>query len=63
MKRKKGKRSWLKVCILFALLSIIAPQVEAHNLWLGLNHYSHSVGGTAKVFLYLAHSLPFDDFG
>jgi uncharacterized GH25 family protein len=63
MKRKKGKRSWLKVCILVIALSIIAPQAEAHNLWLGLNHYSHTVGGTAKVFLYLAHSLPFDDFG
>ncbi len=63
MKREREKRSWLNVCILAILLSLIASQVKAHNLWLGLNHYSHTVGETAKVFLYLAHSLPFADLG
>ena len=60
---KKGKKSWLNVCTLVILLSLIASQAKAHNLWLALDHYSHRVGGTAKVFLYLAHSLPFADLG
>ena len=60
---KKEQRSWLKVCILVVLLSVIASQAKAHNLWLALDHYSHRFGETAKVFLYLAHSLPFDNLG
>jgi uncharacterized GH25 family protein len=63
MKKEKQQKSWLKVCILVVLLSVIASQAKAHNLWLALDHYSHRVGGTAKVFLYLAHSLPFDNLG
>jgi len=63
MKKEKEQRSWLKVCILVVLLSVIVSQAKAHNLWLALDHYSHRVGDTAKVFLYLAHSLPFDDLG
>ncbi|MEA3458462.1 MAG: hypothetical protein U9R21_07275, partial [Candidatus Thermoplasmatota archaeon] len=63
MKKEKEQRSWLKVCILVVLLLIIASQAKAHNLWLALDHYSHRVGENAKVFLYLAHSLPFADLG
>lgn len=47
--------------MLIILLLIVVPQARAHNLWLGLDHYYHRVGETAKVFLYLAHSLPFAD--
>jgi uncharacterized GH25 family protein len=64
MKREKEKKSYLSICILVILLSFITSQANAHNLWIALDHYSQRVGGTAKVFLYLAHSsLPFDDLG
>jgi len=61
MKRIKEQKSLFKVFLLVISLLIIVPQVKAHNLWLGLDHYRHKVGDTAKVFLYLAHSLPFAD--
>ena len=63
MKTEKEKRGWLKGCMLIISLIIFAPQAIAHNLWLGLNHYDQNVGDTAKVFLYMAHSLPFADLG
>jgi len=63
MKTEKEKRRWLQGCILIILLLIFAPQASAHNLWLGLDHYDQRKGDTAKVFLYLAHSLPFADLG
>ena len=63
MKTEKEKRRWLQGCILIISLLIFGPQASAHNLWLGLDHYDQKVGGTAKVFLYLAHSLPFADLG
>ncbi|PXF57889.1 MAG: hypothetical protein C4B58_08230 [Deltaproteobacteria bacterium] len=63
MKRGKKKLSWLTGFILVISLSMITLPANAHNLWLGLDHYDHQVGGTAKVFLYLAHSLPFADLG
>lgn len=62
MKRKREHSVWwLKGCILIVLFLIVIPQARAHNLWLGLDHYRHSIGETATVFLYLAHSLPFAD--
>ncbi len=48
------------VIVVIVLLLSVSP-LSAHNLWLGLDHYDQKVGGTAKVFLYLAHSLPFAD--
>ena len=63
MQREKGKTLWLKGSILVILLLMVASEVSGHNLWLGLDHYFQRVGGTAKVFLYLAHSLPFADLG
>ena len=59
MERQRKQKGLLKGFLLIILLLIIVPQVKAHNLWLGLDHYLHKVGDTAKVFLYLAHSLPF----
>ena len=63
MKRKmKGKKlSGFVIAVIVLLLAV--SQSSAHNLWLGLDHYDQKVGGTAKVFLYLAHSLPFADLG
>ena len=56
----KGKiLSGFVIGIMFLLL-FVSPS-PAHNLWLGLDHYDQKVGGSAKVFLYLAHSLPFAD--
>jgi len=63
MKTQKEKRAWLKGCLLVISLLIVPMQARAHNLWLGLDHYNQKVGDTAKVFLYLAHSLPFADLG
>jgi hypothetical protein len=63
MKTQKEKRAWLKGCLLVISLLIVPMQAGAHNLWLGLDHYDQKVGDTAKVFLYLAHSLPFADLG
>jgi uncharacterized GH25 family protein len=63
MKTQKEKRAWLRGCILIISLLIAPMQASAHNLWLGLDHYDQKVGDTAKVFLYLAHSLPFADLG
>lgn len=61
MKRgKKGKVGFIGLMLMVSLI-IVVPQAEAHNLWLGLDHYYHGVGETAKIFLYLAHSLPFAD--
>ena len=59
MNRQKEQKGLLTGFLLIISLLIIVPQVKAHNLWLGLDHYRHKVGDTAKVFLYLAHSLPF----
>jgi uncharacterized GH25 family protein len=47
--------------ILVIALFFSVSQTSAHNLWIGLDHYDQNVGDTAKVFLYLAHSLPFAD--
>jgi uncharacterized GH25 family protein len=63
MKTKEAKRLWLKGSVLVISLLLVASEVQGHNLWLGLDHYFQRVGGTAKVFLYLAHSLPFADLG
>ena len=63
MKKEKEKRRWLQGCILIISLLIFAPQASAHNLWLGLDHYDQRKGDTAKVFLYMGHSLPFSDLG
>jgi uncharacterized GH25 family protein len=63
MKTQKEKRGWLRGCILIISLLIVPAQASAHNLWLGLDHYDQKVGDTAKVFLYMAHSLPFADLG
>ena len=63
MKTGRLRRFWLKGCVLAISLLVIASQVDGHNLWLGLDHYFQRVGGTARVFLYLAHSLPFADLG
>lgn len=62
MERQTELKLWLKAFMLIISSLIIAvPRARAHNLWLGLDHYEHSIGGTATVFLYLAHSLPFAD--
>ena len=63
MKTEKAKRFGLKGCILVISLLMVASEVRGHNLWLGLDHYFQRAGGTARVFLYLAHSLPFADLG
>ena len=63
MKTEKVRRLWFKGCVLVISLLILASQVEGHNLWLGLDHYFQRVGGTARVFLYMAHSLPFAELG
>lgn len=56
----KGKKLPGFVIVVMILFLSVSPS-SAHNLWLGLDHYDQNVGGTAKVFLYLAHSLPFAD--
>lgn len=63
MKTEKEKRRWLQGCILIISLLIFGTQASAHNLWLGLDHYDQRKGDTAKVFLYMGHSLPFSDLG
>ncbi|HDL07335.1 MAG TPA: hypothetical protein ENG35_01185, partial [Desulfobacteraceae bacterium] len=45
------------------ILLLSASQASAHNLWLGLDHYDQEKGDTAKIFLYMGHSLPFSDLG
>jgi len=61
MKTKcKGKKLPGFVIVVIILFLSVSPS-SAHNLWLGLDHYDQNVGGTAKVFLYLAHSIPFAD--
>lgn len=63
MEKQREQKLWLKLCVLLISLLITVPQAGAHNLWLSLDHYYHDVGNTAKIFLYLAHSLPFADLG
>ena len=63
MKRKKGQRALFIGSMLIISLLIFALQASAHNLWLGLDHYDQRMGDTAKVFLYMGHSLPFSDLG
>ncbi|MBW2090231.1 MAG: DUF4198 domain-containing protein [Deltaproteobacteria bacterium] len=61
MKTKcKGKKLSGFVIVAMILFLPVSPS-SAHNLWLGLDHYDQRKGDTAKVFLYLAHSLPFAD--
>ncbi len=62
MRTKLFKFKKLSVfAILGAALFLFVSQSSAHNLWIGLDHYDQKVRDTAKVFLYLAHSLPFAD--
>jgi hypothetical protein len=63
MKRKMRGKKLSGFVIVVIVLLLAVSQSSAHNLWLGLDHYDQKVGGTAKVFLYLAHSLPFADLG
>ena len=61
-RRMKGKKlSGFVIAVIVLLLAV--SQSSAHNLWLGLDHYDQKVGDTAKVFLYMGHSLPFSDLG
>lgn len=56
----------VKKILLMVLAITMVPlltfhQAKAHNLWIGLDHYDYRAGETARVFLYLAHSIPFAD--
>ena len=63
MKRKMRGKKLSGFVIVVIVLLLAVSQSSAHNLWLGLDHYDQRVGDTAKVFLYMGHSLPFSDLG
>jgi uncharacterized GH25 family protein len=62
MKREKWHKTLFIGSMLIVSLLIFAPQVSAHDLWIGLDHYDQKKGDTAKAFLHMGHSLPFSDF-
>ena len=60
---KFNMKKVLLMVLAISMVPILAiPRARAHNLWIGVDHYDFKVGETARVFLYLAHSLPFADF-
>ena len=61
--KSKMKKNLSGLVIAAMVLFLAVSQTSAHNLWLGLDHYDQKVGDTAKVFLYMGHSLPFSDLG